>query len=133
MRRPRINKNELRSITTPKYSRYIMPFCFSSRRRHTIFSRDWSSDVCSSDLTHLRSPRRWGSQSDRQPGKNHCDRCRTRRERSRRSEERRVGKECRQRRTRQQEKKDKNRRTKCDTDHKEERLITDDQTNSQQD
>src|SRR6266511_4855790 len=26
-------------------------FCFfSSRRRHTRFSRDWSSDVCSSDL-----------------------------------------------------------------------------------
>src|SRR5690606_41040233 len=25
-------------------------FLFSSRRRHTIFSRDWSSDVCSSDL-----------------------------------------------------------------------------------
>src|SRR5690606_31293590 len=24
---------------------------FSSRRRHTRFSRDWSSDVCSSDLT----------------------------------------------------------------------------------
>src|SRR5690606_41146265 len=24
-------------------------FFFSSRRRHTIFSRDWSSDVCSSD------------------------------------------------------------------------------------
>src|SRR5690606_39530572 len=24
---------------------------FSSRRRHTIFSRDWSTDVCSSDLT----------------------------------------------------------------------------------
>src|SRR5690606_39528935 len=23
---------------------------FSRRRRHTIFSRDWSSDVCSSDL-----------------------------------------------------------------------------------
>src|SRR5690606_41083621 len=23
---------------------------FHSRRRHTIFSRDWSSDVCSSDL-----------------------------------------------------------------------------------
>src|SRR5690606_40648885 len=23
---------------------------FSSRRRHTWFSRDWSSDVCSSDL-----------------------------------------------------------------------------------
>src|SRR5690606_26779394 len=26
---------------------------FSSRSRHTIFSRDWSSDVCSSDLDHL--------------------------------------------------------------------------------
>src|SRR5690606_40119827 len=27
---------------------------FSSRRRHTRFSRDWSSDVCSSDLEELR-------------------------------------------------------------------------------
>src|SRR5690606_6799125 len=27
-----------------------MDFFFSSRRRHTSFSRDWSSDVCSSDL-----------------------------------------------------------------------------------
>src|SRR5690606_40723680 len=25
-------------------------FFFASRRRHTRFSRDWSSDVCSSDL-----------------------------------------------------------------------------------
>src|SRR5215469_11506705 len=25
-------------------------FCFSSRRRHTRSLRDWSSDVCSSDL-----------------------------------------------------------------------------------
>src|SRR5690606_40400143 len=25
-------------------------FFFPSRRRHTSFSRDWSSDVCSSDL-----------------------------------------------------------------------------------
>src|SRR5690606_40229709 len=37
-------------------------FFFSSRRRHTIFSRDWSSDVCSSDLPESfpeqrRSPR----------------------------------------------------------------------------
>src|SRR6266511_2505292 len=29
---------------------YNFFFFFSSRRRHTIFSRDWSSDVCSSDL-----------------------------------------------------------------------------------
>src|SRR6266511_4449118 len=28
-------------------------FFFSSRRRHTRFSRDWSSDVCSSDLPYL--------------------------------------------------------------------------------
>src|SRR5690606_28284687 len=27
---------------------------FSSRRRHTRFSRDWSSDVCSSDLKRQR-------------------------------------------------------------------------------
>ena len=29
-------------------------FFFSSRRRHTRLVRDWSSDVCSSDLTGLR-------------------------------------------------------------------------------
>src|SRR5690606_41085767 len=28
----------------------LVYFFFSSRRRHTRFSRDWSSDVCSSDL-----------------------------------------------------------------------------------
>src|SRR5207302_3475892 len=28
----------------------VLTFFFSSRRRHTRFSRDWSSDVCSSDL-----------------------------------------------------------------------------------
>src|SRR5690606_41162741 len=30
---------------------------FSSRRRHTRFSRDWSSDVCSSDLVATRASR----------------------------------------------------------------------------
>src|SRR6266511_2079702 len=29
-------------------------FFFSRRSRHTRFSRDWSSDVCSSDLTRSR-------------------------------------------------------------------------------
>src|SRR5690606_39660102 len=29
---------------------FYLVFFFSSRRRHTRFSRDWSSDVCSSDL-----------------------------------------------------------------------------------
>src|SRR5260370_36065883 len=28
-------------------------FFFSSRRRHTRFKCDWSSDVCSSDLKHV--------------------------------------------------------------------------------
>src|SRR5256884_6189098 len=30
---------------------FLFFFFFSSRRRHTRCSRDWSSDVCSSDLT----------------------------------------------------------------------------------
>src|SRR5699024_1700390 len=31
-------------------------FFFSSRRRHTRSKRDWSSDVCSSDLEHVALP-----------------------------------------------------------------------------
>src|SRR5438445_5081776 len=31
-------------------SRFLIFFFFSSRRRHTRYWRDWSSDVCSSDL-----------------------------------------------------------------------------------
>src|SRR3954464_9246289 len=36
-------------------TKYCCSIC-SSRRRHTRLSCDWSSDVCSSDLVHLRSP-----------------------------------------------------------------------------
>src|SRR5690349_24463907 len=36
-------------------------FFFSSRRRHTRSLRDWSSDVCSSDLP-VRVARGWGEQ-----------------------------------------------------------------------
>src|SRR5690606_26344838 len=39
-----------------RFSLLSLYFFFSSRRRHTRFSRDWSSDVCSSDfdlLNHL--------------------------------------------------------------------------------
>src|SRR5256886_9784910 len=36
-----------KSIDSPS----VMLFFFSSRRRHTRFDCDWSSDVCSSDLT----------------------------------------------------------------------------------
>src|SRR5690625_6408427 len=34
------------------YARYLF-FFFSSRRRHTRWPRDWSSDVCSSDLFYI--------------------------------------------------------------------------------
>src|SRR5690606_41072392 len=69
-------------------------FFFSSRRRHTSFSRDWSSDVCSSDLCSasgmaqpmMASPMRVGST----PGA-WSSAARSR------SEERRVGKEGRAR------------------------------------
>src|SRR5699024_11406771 len=43
----------------------LLSFFFSSRRRHTRSKRDWSSDVCSSDLTCWCAPGRsraaWGS------------------------------------------------------------------------
>src|SRR5207237_3991031 len=38
-------------VTMIEVSFYL--FFFSSRRRHTIFKCDWSSDVCSSDLSVL--------------------------------------------------------------------------------
>src|SRR5690606_41011734 len=41
-------------------------FFFSSRRRHTRFSRDWSSDVCSSDLVEAQTGRAMGSGSTAQ-------------------------------------------------------------------
>src|SRR2546429_3227312 len=34
-------------------------FFFSSRRRHTRCSRDWSSDVCSSDLAKVKGEVPW--------------------------------------------------------------------------
>src|SRR5690242_12470874 len=37
-------------------SKLIINFFFSSRRRHTRLTCDWSSDVCSSDLTAVTSP-----------------------------------------------------------------------------
>src|SRR2546422_4454111 len=41
------------SVSSPHVSFYDFLFFFSSRRRHTRCSRDWSSDVCSSDLFAL--------------------------------------------------------------------------------
>src|SRR5690625_6006798 len=34
----------------------VIIFFFSSRRRHTRWPRDWSSDVCSSDLPFVGQP-----------------------------------------------------------------------------
>src|SRR6266478_7816533 len=74
-------------------------FFFSSRRRHTRFDCDWSSDVCSSDLDHGINvgrpsffPDLAHFNSTMQPTTSLCGLL-TRV----RSEERRVGKECRSR------------------------------------
>src|SRR2546430_12788636 len=93
-----------------------MCFFFSSRRRHTRFDCDWSSDVCSSDLkvrllvSELRVHRR-ATLPEPERGyllelKGRVSRgswhrrvliaCR-RQDAAVRSEERRVGKECRSR------------------------------------
>src|SRR5256886_10232412 len=37
-------------VLSVKVALVVMLFFFSSRRRHTRFDCDWSSDVCSSDL-----------------------------------------------------------------------------------
>src|SRR5438105_11666791 len=42
-------------------------FFFSSRRRHTMSTRDWSSDVCSSDLAPLGGRVRRGPEGRRRP------------------------------------------------------------------
>src|SRR5207249_6072869 len=93
-------------------------FFFSSRRRHTRSKRDWSSDVCSSDLTDARPsghracrsgapPATWGGALGRIPGARESW---LPRGAGGRSEERRVGKECRWRRGAYHEKKKMRRR-----------------------
>src|SRR5438046_7053436 len=75
-------------------------FFFSSRRRHTRLVSDWSSDVCSSDLDELADATALigdlvlGSDERSGIGKLVGDR---RVGLLARSEERRVGKECRSR------------------------------------
>src|SRR5690606_3462569 len=39
-------------------------FFFSSRRRHTRFSRDWSSDVCSSDLAQQQNKEKYRNKAN---------------------------------------------------------------------
>src|SRR2546430_8794842 len=69
------------------------PFFFSSRRRHTRFDCDWSSDVCSSDLGRGAEVLAGAAQQDVAAHGFHPGA----RGPARRSEERRVGKECRSR------------------------------------
>src|SRR5437870_835320 len=49
----RITRTE--NILHRNFTRRQVAFFFSSRRRHTIWPRDWSSDVCSSDLREKAS------------------------------------------------------------------------------
>src|SRR5690606_40126089 len=49
-------------------------FFFSSRRRHTRFSRDWSSDVCSSDLYTSNSIHPFANRRVRDPYARWCER-----------------------------------------------------------
>src|SRR5205809_5773853 len=71
-----------------------LSFFFSSRRRHTRCSRDWSSDVCSSDLSMagLELARLAIERRKIDPVALH-----QLLDAALRSEERRVGKECRSR------------------------------------
>src|SRR5699024_11384795 len=106
--------------------RYLLICCFffSSRRRHTRSKRDWSSDVCSSDLVvlmialslYIKYSRmgRASRASSQDLGMANMLGIDTNRVISftfvvgaMRSEERRVGKECRSRRAREREKKHK--------------------------
>src|SRR5438105_15015861 len=86
---------------------FLVFFFFSSRRRHTRSTRDWSSDVCSSDLPKRDRPAHAITLCADLPilGNRRLlvqppdERLRIR------SEERRVGKECRSRRLTQHNKK----------------------------
>src|SRR3712207_8925556 len=90
---------------------YLSYFFFSSRRRHTRYWRDWSSDVCSSDLEGMHvilegcePVSNEQALPERSHGRNQKEPCQERDPRPDedvrlypRSEERRVGKECRSR------------------------------------
>src|SRR5439155_15639098 len=71
----------------------VLVFFFLSRRRHTRWPRDWSSDVCSSDLVQPTGG--FLRHAGRAAG-GHVPTSRSARVTALRSEERRVGKECRE-------------------------------------
>src|SRR5690625_6952695 len=77
----------------------LLRFIFSSRRRHTRWPRDWSSDVCSSDLSVTAADYQSAAAQDDEATDYtvHMSPLNIRGHRAERSEERRVGKECRYR------------------------------------
>src|SRR2546430_11274454 len=86
----------IRFINANRKAFRFLIFFFSSRRRHTIFDCDWSSDVCSSDLDAVdvyvdHMP------ADPEPLRDLRVDESLRDQEKHRSEERRVGKECRSR------------------------------------
>src|SRR5438874_12443503 len=88
-------------------------FFFSSRRRHTRSLRDWSSDVCSSDLTSsivrgstLARTALWPASPTSIHGRCWTSTPPPSLAASPRSEERRVGKECRPRVSRERYKRE---------------------------
>src|SRR5688500_20393723 len=83
----------------------IFFFFFASRRRHTRLQGDWSSDVCSSDLGDPRIGRPQLAGFLQRLARRLAPM-----RRGRRSEERRVGKECRSRGSPDHEKKKERRR-----------------------
>src|SRR5205814_4571570 len=85
------------------FGRIAYVFFFSSRRRHTRCLSDWSSDVCSSDLGVVTGEHGWTFYLKAQPGDpNRASWLDGSADSDAapniwRSEERRVGKECRSR------------------------------------
>src|SRR3546814_14828817 len=78
----------------------VLLFFFKQKTAYEMRISDWSSDVCSSDLCPRTRPARARTRCDhggaphcRDAGARHRSACRAR-HRDRRSEERRVGKEC---------------------------------------
>src|SRR5690606_40138533 len=97
-------QGRVRTVARLRLRAHIM-FFFSSRRRHTRFSRDWSSDVCSSDLggttpcsSTWHRPISWNAAAPPLacPVRLFCEMTNSGAP-SERSEERRVGKEGRSR------------------------------------
>src|SRR5882724_12131957 len=72
-------------------------FFFSSRRRHTRCLSDWSSDVCSSDLIAATEVNGLVIEAMRKIASAFIGAASSRSRQPNRSEERRVGKECRSR------------------------------------